>query len=162
MSKAKTRNKPKKRKAPRISDDELVKLGAFADNQYVKDFDEYSGKFTYTKRFYIDMYDLISSGKTYAEAYDALGFDSAVLGKNRANSAGKRAVAMAKDGSLHKVSPDNYDGSKPEGFYEFSTQEEELAYYKARTIYLSTMVEAQKKIPSALREILTSSKSRER
>ncbi len=160
MSKAKRRNKPKQRKAPRISDKELMTLAPFADNEYVRDFDDYSGKFTYTKRFYIDMYDLISKGKSYAEAYDALGFDSAVLGKNRANSAGKRAVAMAKNGTLHKVSPDNYDGSKPEGFYEFSTSEEELAYYKARTLYLNTVIEVQKKIPSVLQEIRTSSKSR--
>lgn len=158
------RNKTKKSKKPvkRITHEEFEKIVVFADNDYVDDFNMHTGKFTYTKRFYMDLYKLVSEqGLTYVQAYNKLGFDTSVLGENRANSAGKRAAAMAKEGTLYTISPENYDGSKSKEYYGKMTPEEELAYYKARCSYLDTVVEVQKKMPSELLARLTLLKNSE-
>ena len=98
-------------------------------------------------------------GMTYVEAYNALGFDTKILGENRANSAGKRVMQMARENKLFTVDPSNYDGSVPREEMGELAPEEEIAYLKARNMYLEELVEAQKKIPSLLAEMFTSSKS---
>ena len=113
----------------------------------------------YSKDFYVAMYKKIhGEGMTYVEAYNALGFDTRILGENRANAAGKRVMQMAAQNRLFTVDPSSYDGSVPREEMGDLAPEEELAYLKARNLYLEAIVEAQKKIPLLLADMYTSSK----
>jgi hypothetical protein len=134
--------------------DEIV---PFLDNPFLDTFHGHT--IVYHKEFYVTMYKKIhEEGMTYVEAYNALGFDTKILGENRANSAGKRVMQMARENKLFTVDPSNYDGSVPREEMGNLAPEEEIAYLKARNIYLEELVEAQKKIPSLLAEMFTSSK----
>lgn len=135
--------------------DEIV---PFLDNPFLDTFHGHT--IVYHKEFYVAMYKKIhDEGMTYVEAYNALGFDTKILGENRANSAGKRVMQMARENKLFTVDPSNYDGSVPREEMGDLAPEEEIAYLKARNMYLEELVEAQKKIPSLLAEMFTSSKS---
>ena len=127
------------------------------ENDFVLDFS--NGKIRYSKDFYAAMHKQIESGMTYAQAYESLGFDLSVLGTDRANSAGKRAEQMAREGKLNTADPGSYDGSVPrEKMPADMTPEEELAYLKARTHYLETIQEVKKKFLSEYAASLSSSK----
>ena len=89
---------------------------------------------------------------TYVQAYNALGFDTAVLGTDRANAAGKRVMEKARNNKLFTIDETSYDGSVPLEQMGAMTPEEERAYLRARTRYLEEMIIAQKKIRSALEE----------
>lgn len=129
----------------------------FLDNPFLEDFHGHT--IVYHKDFYVAMYKKIhDEGMTYVEAYNALGFDTKILGENRANSAGKRVMQMAKENRLFTVDPSNYDGSVPREKMGNLSPEEELAYLKARNLYLEMIVDAQKKIPSLLAGTYTYSK----
>lgn len=133
--------------------DEIV---PFLDNPFLETFHGHT--IVYHKDFYVAMYKKIhDEGMTYVEAYNALGFDTKILGENRANSAGKRVMQMAAENRLFTTDPTNYDGSVPPEDMGNLAPEEELAYLKARNLYLEELVEAQKKIPSLLEEMYTSS-----
>ena len=133
--------------------DEIV---PFLDNPFLDTFHGHT--IVYHKEFYVAMYKKIHEEKmTYVEAYNALGFDTKILGENRANSAGKRVMQMARENKLFTVDPSNYDGSVPREEMGDLAPEEEIAYLKARNMYLEELVEAQKKIPSLLAEMYTSS-----
>jgi hypothetical protein len=135
--------------------DEIV---PFLDNPFLDTFHGHT--IVYHKEFYVAMYKKIhDEGMTYVEAYNALGFDTKILGENRANSAGKRVMQMARENKLFTIDPSNYDGSVPREEMGNLAPEEEIAYLKARNMYLEELVEAQKKIPSLLAEMFTSSKS---
>ena len=135
--------------------DEIV---PFLDNPFLDTFHGHT--IVYHKEFYVAMYKKIhDEGMTYVEAYNALGFDTKILGENRANSAGKRVMQMARENKLFTIDPSNYDGSVPREDMGNLAPEEEIAYLKARNMYLEELVEAQKKIPSLLAEMFTSSKS---
>jgi hypothetical protein len=135
--------------------DEIV---PFLDNPFLDTFHGHT--IVYHKEFYVAMYKKIhDEGMTYVEAYNALGFDTKILGENRANSAGKRVMQMARENKLFTADPSNYDGSVPREEMGNLAPEEEIAYLKARNMYLEELVEAQKKIPSLLAEMFTSSKS---
>ncbi len=135
--------------------DEIV---PFLDNPFLDTFHGHT--IVYHKEFYVAMYKKIhEEGMTYVEAYNALGFDTKILGENRANSAGKRVMQMARENKLFTVDPSNYDGSVPREEMGNLAPEEEIAYLKARNMYLEELVEAQKKIPSLLAEMYTSSNS---
>lgn len=115
----------------------------FLDNPFLKDFR--GDDIIYTKDFYVAMYKKISEEHmTYVAAYNSLGFSTAVLGENRANSAGKRAVQMAREDRLFTVDPSSYDGSVPREAMGAMSPAEELAYLKARNSYLEELVTAQK------------------
>ena len=115
----------------------------FLDNHFLKDFR--GDDIIYTKDFYVAMYKKISEEHmTYVAAYNSLGFSTAVLGENRANSAGKRAVQMAREDRLFTVDPSSYDGSVPREAMGAMSPAEELAYLKARNLYLEELVVAQK------------------
>ena len=115
----------------------------FLDNPVLKDFR--GDDIIYTKDFYVAMYKKISEEHmTYVAAYNSLGFSTAVLGENRANSAGKRAVQMAREDRLFTVDPSSYDGSVPREAMGAMSPAEELAYLKARNSYLEELVTAQK------------------
>ena len=45
---------------------------------------------------------------TYVAAYNSLGFSTAVLGEDRANSAGKRAMQLGREGRLFTADPVSY------------------------------------------------------
>lgn len=76
----------------------------FLDNPFLKDFR--GDDIIYTRDFYVAMYKKISEEHmTYVAAYNSLGFSTAVLGEDRANSAGKRAVQMAREDRLFTIGP---------------------------------------------------------
>lgn len=129
----------------------------FLDNPFLEGFHGHT--IVYHKDFYVAMYKKIhDEGMTYVEAYNALGFDTKILGENRANSAGKRVMQMARENRLFTTDPSNYDGSVPREKMGALSPEEELAYLKARNLYLEMIVDAQKKIPSLLEGTYTYSK----
>ena len=144
-----------KNSGPELPPDEII---PFLDNPFVDTFHGHA--IVYHKEFYVAMYKKIrEEHMTYVEAYNALGFDTKILGENRANSAGKRVMQMARANRLFTADPSNYDGSVPRGEMGDLAPEEEVAYLKARNMYLEELVEEQKKIPSLLAEMLTPSKS---
>ena len=127
----------------------------FLDNPFLKDFR--GDDIIYTKDFYVAMYKKISEEHmTYVAAYNSLGFSTAVLGENRANSAGKRAVQMARADRLFTVDPSGDDGSVPREAMGAMSPAEELAYLKARNSYLEELATAQKKLRSELADMTTS------
>ena len=131
-------------------------LVPFLDNPFLNTFHGHT--IVYQKDFYVAMYKKIhDEGMTYVQAYNALGFDTKILGENRANAAGKRVMQMARDNRLFTVDPSNYDGTVPREEMGKLAPEEEIAYLKARNMYLEELVEAQKKIPSLLEEMYISS-----
>jgi hypothetical protein len=133
-------------------DDRII---PFLDNPFVVGFKE--DRLFYSKDFDVAMYKKIhDEGMTYVEAYNALGFDTNVLGENRANAAGKRIMEKARDHKLFTVDETSYDGSVPREEMGELTPEEERAYLKARTHYLEEMLSAQKKIRSELEAMSTS------
>lgn len=131
----------------------------FLDNPFLKDFN--GSNIIYTKDFYVAMYKKISEGQmTYVAAYNSLGFSTTILGEDRANSAGKRAMQMAREERLFTVSPASYDGSVPREVMGTMSPQEELAYLKARNAYLEELVVAQKKLRLELVKMTISSKAK--
>lgn len=132
-------------------DDKII---PFLDNEFVTGFKE--DRLFYSKDFDIAMYKKIKEeGMTYVQAYNALGFDTEVLGENRANAAGKRVMEKARQNKLFTIDESSYDGSVPMEEMGNLTPEEERAYLRARTRYLEEMLLAQKKIRSELEEFFT-------
>ncbi len=124
-------------------------LRPFLDNPFLKDLR--GNSIIYTRDFYVALYKKISEEHmTYVDAYNSLGFSTAILGEDRANAAGKRAVQMAREDRLFAVSPASYDGSVPREAMGTMSPQEELAYLKARNAYLEELVAAQKKLRSEL------------
>lgn len=126
-------------------DDKII---PFLDNPFVSGFKE--DRLYYTKDFDVALYKKIQEGMTYVEAYNALGFDTKVLGEDRANAAGKRVMRKARDHKLFTEDASSYDGSVPLEEMGGLSPEEERAYLKARTHYLEEMLAAQKKMRSEL------------
>ena len=126
-------------------DDKII---PFLDNPFVSGFKE--DRLYYTKDFDVALYKKIQEGMTYVEAYNALGFDTKVLGEDRANAAGKRVMRKARDHKLFMEDASSYDGSVPLEEMGGLSPEEERAYLKARTHYLEEMLAAQKKMRSEL------------
>lgn len=123
------------------------------DNEFVEDLK--GTKLIYTRDFYIALHKKLESGMSAVDAYKALGFDVEALGKDRAYAAAQRAKAMNITDE-YLVDPSNYDGSAPREMMGDLTPAEELAYLKARNLFLEEVVELQKKMPSELEEIITS------
>lgn len=138
---------------------DIQDLIAATDNEFVTDFDLETLRFTYSKDFYVCLYKQLKEGKSHVEAYEALGFDTKKVGKDRAHAAAKRAMDMAKKGKF-TIDPSSYDGSVPREMMGELTPEEEIAFLKARTSYLENVIEFQKKMPSILEEIYTSLKTK--
>ena len=123
------------------------------DNDFVEDLN--GSRLIYTKDFYIALHKKLEAGMGAVEANKSLGFDVNALGKERAYAAAQRAKAMEID-DMYTIDPSNYDGSATREMMGDLTPQEELAYLKARNIYLEELVELQKKMPSELEEIITS------
>ena len=99
----------------------------------------------FTDDFYIEMYKKIAlEGKTYADAYNELGFDTAVLGGSRANAVGVRVKKMAAEHKLFKI-----DYSKVErGMTDFGiVPEQEVVYL------LCERVEFMRQLLESIREM---------
>lgn len=104
----------------------------------------------YSDDFHAAMYRKIrEAGMTYVEAYNALGFNTDVLGVARANCAGRRAVAAAKDGTLFSVDPAKFNGSKPMDWEKLSEMSvhEQNACMTARLLYLEELLEMLRYVP---------------
>lgn len=143
-------------KKVKVKEEDII---AATNNIFVADYDIHTKKLAYTKDFYVVMNKLLKNGKTAVEAYESLGFDTKKLGTDRAYAAAQRAKKLGKKKD-YMISPSSYDGSVPREKMGELTTEEELAYQKARIAYLEKMVEFQKKIPSLLEEMYTSSKKK--
>ena len=129
-------------------DDKII---PFLDNPFVVGFKE--DRLFYSKDFDVALYKKIhDEGMTYVQAYNALGFDTNILGEDRANAAGKRVMRKARENKLFTIDETNYDGSVPREQMGNLTPEEERAYLIARNHYLEEMLLAQKKIRSELEE----------
>lgn len=128
-----------------------------SDNEFVEDLR--GNKIIYTKDFYIALYKKLEAGMDPLAAYEATGFSVAELGKDRAYAAAKRARELGKKGG-YTIDPGNYDGSISREKMGELSRDEELAYMKARTLYLESVIELQKKMPSILEEALIYSKRR--
>lgn len=132
-------------------DDKII---PFLDNEFVTGFHE--DRLYYSKDFDVAMYKKIQEeGMTYVQAYNALGFDTKVLGEDRANAAGKRVMEKARNHKLFTIDETSYDGSVPMEQIGKLTPEEERAYLKARNHYLEEMLIMQKKMQSELEEFFT-------
>ena len=120
-------------------------------NPFVEDITK-DGNLLYTKDFYVAMWHLLEKGYSATKAYKALGFNVSELGRNRADSAAKRARAIGRKGGF--VNASEYDGSVPPEKMPLDTMsvEEQLAYMTARNHYLENYAELQKKIFSSLTE----------
>lgn len=124
-------------------------LARLLDNPFVASYS--SGRITYTRDFNVALHKRINDdGMTCREAYAALGFDVDLLGENRANAAGRRVRRLAESGRLRAADPASYDGSVPRESMGELAPEEEIAYLRARNLYLEAVIEAQKKLPSLL------------
>lgn len=124
------------------------------ENEFVADLDLHRGKLTYTKDFYIALAKKLDEGLSSVEAYEALGFDTKKLGRDRAYAAANHAKELVREKG-YTIDPSNYDGSIAREAMGNLSPEEELAYLKARNMYLESLVELQKKMPSILEEEYT-------
>lgn len=117
-------------------------------NEYVVRFE--NNRITYSRDFHIEMYRRIHDLRmTYVQAYEDLGFDVGLLGTNRANAAGRRTMEMYRSNRLFAADPGDWDGTVPMGEMGDLPPEQELAYLRARNLYLEAVVKALKKTPSA-------------
>ncbi len=117
----------------------------FSDNPYV---DSVTGStIRYNLGFYIHMFSLMDSGKTAVEAYEELGFDTSILGKERANSAGRHAKEKAESDVGFSVNPASFNGSIPSSEIDLEklSTPQLIAYMTARIHYLEAMVTMLKK-----------------
>lgn len=123
-----------------------------SDNEFVEDLN--GNRITYTKDFYVVLYKKLETGIDPLEAYESMGFNVMELGKDRAYAAARRAKNFGRKGG-YTIDPGNYEGSVSRDKMGDLSKEEELAYMKARTLYLESMLELQKKMPFILEEALT-------
>lgn len=147
--KVKLVNRDKKYKYEDGMDRPDDKIIPFLDNPFVTGFKE--DRLFYSKDFDVAMYKKMKEeGMSCVQAYNALGFDTKVLGTDRAYAAGRRAMEKAENNKLFTVDETSYDGSVPMEQMGKMTPEEERAYLKARTHYLEEMISIQKKMRSEL------------
>lgn len=147
-------------KKNKISDELMQKLILQTDNPFIEDFDIKTGKFTYSKDFYIKLGLLITREHCSArEAFEKMGFDTTVLSANQMSCAANYAKKKLKDKN-YTIDPSNYDGSVEPELMTGLTMEEELAYLKSRNLYLEVSLDLQKKSPSILMDAVTSLKKK--
>lgn len=147
-------------KKNKISDELMQKLILETDNPFIEDFDIRTGKFTYSKDFYIKLGLLITREHCSArEAFEQMGFDTTVLSANQMSCAANYAKKKLKDKN-YTIDPSNYDGSVEPELMTGLTMEEELAYLKSRNLYLEVSLDLQKKSPLILMDAVTSLKKK--
>ena len=102
----------------------------------------HGNKIYYTKEFYRAMYDAVHNGKGAVDAYASLGFNVRELGEDRAFAAARRAEQMSETGFAKMT---DFDGTRARSAYGKLTPDEEIAYYKARNLYLEMLIKLEKK-----------------
>ena len=84
----------------------------------------------FTRAFHVEMYKkVILEGRTYVEAYNELGFPTALLGEARATAVGMRIMKMAKEHKLFRLGD------------PFIPDEEAVYLYNERTEFLEKLRE---------------------
>ncbi len=105
-------------------------------------------RITYTENFYMDLYHIYEEHPDWTAVmiYGQLGFDTEIVGKERAEQALYRAKKMAESGELFKVNPEDIDFSAP--------LEEQLEGMDMRKQieYLKTVVHMERTLISALKK----------
>lgn len=119
----------------------------------------HGNKIYYTKEFYRAMYDAVHNGKGAVDAYASLGFDVRELGEDRAFAAARRAEQMSETGFAKMT---DFDGTRARSEYGKLTPDEEIAYYKARNLYLEMLIKLEKKNNSNWRPDVSCHRSRKR
>ena len=95
----------------------------------------------YTDDFYIEMYKKITlEGKTYVEAYNDLGFDTAVLGEPRANAVGMRVMKMAEEHKLFKIDYSKVESTTTD--FGIVPEQEVIYLLGQRVEYMRQLLEA--------------------
>ena len=129
------------------------------DNDFVADVDINTLRIYYTNDFYFVMSKLLKAGKSPIEAYNSLGFDTKVLGEDRAYKAAQRAREKAKKPN-YGIDYKDFDGSITRDKMGELSPQEETAYWKARALYCEKAMQLKKKIVSQLAEKGILSKAR--
>ena len=124
---------------------DLVKL--YKNNKYVERID--NNKIVYNDLFYEDLYKNLKSGMNDVEAYEDLGFDTTILGVDRAHACARRAKEKAKNPARGfdtlTISPGKFNGTIKREDLDSMTKDELLAYMVSRNMYLEAVDELQKK-----------------
>lgn len=124
------------------------------DNRYVKGITNDNG-IMYTDEFYALLYRKLESGDTSIKAYSSFGFDTNILGENRAYAACKRAKEKAVE---PKKNIKYVNGTVPMNEMGPMTPEEELTYLRSRVHVLENMLDCKKKRPDIYQMAFPSSK----
>ena len=115
------------------------------DNGMVRDLTS-NGRIVYTHDFYVLLYKKLESGMDSVAAYESLGFDTKVTGRERAYQAAKRAREKAASNRLYTVDPGSYDGSvPPEEMLQMAdlSKDELIAYLKERRLYINEIEDTE-------------------
>lgn len=127
-----------------------------ADNPYTEKLSDDCTRIYYTGEFYLKMNELLESGMTAVQAYEACGYKTAKLGKLRAEAAANKAKEF-KAGNKH-LDWRSYSGMES---LEEILKEKDPAVREAQLIakiqVMEAMDEAQKKILPELLEMYTPS-----
>ena len=118
------------------------------NNKYVERI-ENDKKIVYNDLFYDDLYKNLQKGMNAIEAYEDLGFDTNILGQNRAFKCAARARNKAKNPARGldtlTISPAKFNGTIKREDLSSLTKDELLAYMVSRNMYLEAVDELQKK-----------------
>lgn len=127
-----------------------------ADNPYTESLSCDNKRIIYTGQFYLKMNELLESGMSAVQAYEACGYDTKKLGRQRAEAAANKAKSFAKG-------EDRYDWRNYSGLDDLETilQEKDKDILTAKMIAkiktMEAIEEAQKKIMPGLLEKYTAS-----
>ena len=118
------------------------------NNKYVERI-ENDKKIVYNDLFYEDLYKNLQKGMGDVEAYEDLGFDTTILGVDRAHACARRARNKAKNTARGfdtlTISPGKFNGTIKRDDLSSLTKDELLAYMVSRNMYLEAVDELQKK-----------------
>lgn len=121
------------------------------NNPYTEDISKDETRILYTGEFYARMKELLDQGKTAVEAYEACGYDTKKLGKQRAEAAANKAREFTASSDLHDWR--NYSGMTDlEDILKVKDPEAVKAMLVAKIKVMEAVDEAQKKIMPGLLE----------
>lgn len=119
------------------------------DNPYTEDISKDETRIIYTGEFYARMKDLLDQGKTAVEAYEACGYDTKKLGKQRAEAAANKAREFTASEAVYDWR--NYSGMTDlDEIMKVKDPEAAKAMLVAKVKVMEAMDEAQKKIMPGL------------
>lgn len=131
-----------------------------ADNEYTEKISDDFKRIIYTGEFYLRMGELLGQGMTAVQAYEACGYDTRKLGKQRAEAAANKARAFVA--SEDKYDWRNYSGMDTlEDILQEKDEKVRVSRLVAKIKVMEAMDEAQKKIlPELLAKYTSSSQTR--